>query len=189
MFLIVGLGNPDMKYAKTRHNAGFIVIEALAEKYELTFKNQPKFQSHLAEGTIDEEKCVFAMPMTYMNNSGLAVSRIAQFYKITSEKIIVIQDDIDLPFGKIRVSFNASSGGHNGIKSIISSLGTQGFIRLRIGIRNELIDEKKIPADKFVLQNFSKEEVKNMAEDMNTYIEAVEMILREGYERAMGEFN
>ncbi len=160
MILIVGLGNPGVRYAKTRHNAGFIIIEALAEKYGLKFKNMPKFQAHIAEGYVPplcqggkpplappckggENKVIFALPMTFMNNSGLAVLRISQFYKIAPSEILVIHDDVDLPFGKLRVSFNSSSGGHNGIKSIISSLGTQKFIRLRVGIRNQLADEKK----------------------------------------------
>lgn len=189
MFLIVGLGNPEAKYAKTRHNAGFIVIEALAGKYGLKFKNMPKFQAYLTEGDIVSEKCILAMPMTYMNNSGLAVSRLAEFYKITPEKIIVIHDDIDLPFGRLRVSFNSSSGGHNGIKSIISSLGAQKFIRARIGIQNKLMEEKNISAEKFVLQNFSREEMKNISGGMETYIAAVELILKEGHEKAMGKFN
>lgn len=189
MFLIVGLGNPGVKYARTRHNAGFLVIDALAEKRGLTFKNQPKFQSHLAEGNIDEEKCVLAAPMTYMNNSGLAVSRLVKFYKIKPEDIIVIHDEIDLPLGKIRVSFNSSSGGHNGVESIICDLGTKNFVRLRIGIGSELSVSRKILAEKFVLQNFSAEEVKLFSSDIGRYVEAVEMILKDGYEKASSKFN
>ncbi len=189
MFLIVGLGNPGVKYAKTRHNVGFLVVEELAEKYGFVLKNMPKFQSYAAEGKIGKEKVIVAMPMTYMNNSGLSVSRLAQFYKIQPENIIVIHDDIDLPFGKQRISFNSSSGGHNGIKSIISSLGTQNFIRVRVGISNKLMEEKNIPADKFVLQNFSKDEMKNVLGEMGKYISAVEMIMIKGYEKTMGEFN
>lgn len=189
MFLIIGLGNPGIKYKKTRHNVGFVIMEALAEKYGLNFKNQPKFQSHLAEGNIGEAKCVLAMPITYMNNSGLAVSRLSQFYKIEPDKIIIVHDDIDLPFGKIRVSFNSSSGGHNGIKSIIDLMGTKKFIRLKIGIRNDLMEERKIPADKFVLQNFTKQEAKNISDGTNKCIEVMETVVKEGYEKAMAKFN
>ncbi len=189
MFLIVGLGNPGVKYAKTRHNAGFLVIDALAEKHGLTLKNRPKFQSHLVEGNIDGEKSVLAAPMTYMNNSGLAVSRLAQFYKITPEEIIVVHDEIDLSFGKIRVSFNSSSGGHNGVQSIIDLLGVKNFIRARIGIGNDLSASRKIPAEKFVLQNFSAEEMKLFSSEIGIYVEAVEMILKDGCEKAMGDFN
>lgn len=189
MFLIVGLGNPGVKYAKTRHNVGFFIVEEMIEKYGFKFKNQPKFQSYVAEGNIDEKKCVLAAPMTYMNNSGLAVSRLAQFYKIAAEKIIVIHDEIDLPLGKIRVSFNSSSGGHNGVESIIRDLGTKNFVRLRIGIGKELSVLRKILAEKFVLQNFSAEEIKLFSGEMGKYIEAVEMIVKEGYEKAMTAFN
>lgn len=189
MFLIVGLGNPGMKYIKTRHNAGFLVVSEITEKYGLKFKNMPKFQAYAAEGLLGEEKAILAMPMTYMNNSGISVSRLAQFYKIAPSNIIIIHDDIDLPVGKLRISFDASSGGHNGIKSIISSLGTQKFIRLRIGIRNELAEEKNISAEKFVLQNFSRDEIKIISDGMEKYISAAEMILKEGYKKAMGEFN
>lgn len=189
MFLIVGLGNPGNKYTKTRHNVGFLVVSALAEKYGLKFKNQPKFQSYIAEGGLQEEKVILAMPMTYMNNSGLAVSSLAQFYKIKIENIIVIHDEIDLPLGKMRVSFGASSGGHNGVASIIRDLGRKNFIRLRIGIGNELSMSRKVPSEKFVLQNFSRDEIKIISAEMEKYIEVVEMILKDGYEKAMEEFN
>ncbi|MFH1030348.1 MAG: aminoacyl-tRNA hydrolase [bacterium] len=189
MFLVVALGNPDSKYALTRHNAGFVVMEELVKMYNLKFKNMPKFQAYVAEKNTDDEKVIFAMPLTYMNNSGLAVSRLAKFYKINSENIIVIHDELDLPLGKIRISFDASSGGHNGVESIIHELGTKNFVRVRTGIANELSKSREIPSEKFVLQKFSPAEQKIFTSNLPKYTETIDMILKEGYEKAMAQFN
>jgi len=189
MYLITGLGNPGIKYEKTRHNAGFDVIGEIVDKYNLKLKNYPKFQSYIAETKIANEKIILAMPLTYMNNSGLAVSRLSNFYKLNPENIIVIHDDIDLPFGKIRISFSSSDGGHNGVTSIIASLGTKNFIRVRIGIGNEISNAQKIPLEKFVLQKFSTNELKSLSDEMPKYAEAVELIVEKGREKAMTVFN
>ncbi|MFC1613214.1 aminoacyl-tRNA hydrolase, partial [Patescibacteria group bacterium] len=108
MYLIIGLGNPGINYEKTRHNVGFAVIGEIIDKYNLKLKNYPKFQSYIAKTEIADQKIILAMPLTYMNNSGLAVSRLANFYKLNPENIIIIHDDIDLPFRKIRINFNSS---------------------------------------------------------------------------------
>jgi len=189
MYLITGLGNPGIKYEKTRHNVGFDVIGEIIDKYNLKLKNYPKFQSYIAETQLSNEKIILAMPLTYMNNSGLAVSRLSNFYKLPPENIIVIHDDIDLPFGKMRISFSSSAGGHNGVSSIIESLGTKKFIRVRVGIANEILNSQKIPAEKFVLQKFSIDETKSLSNKMPKYAEAVELIVKEGYEKAMALFN
>ncbi|MFH0853975.1 MAG: aminoacyl-tRNA hydrolase [bacterium] len=189
MRLIAGLGNPGIKYNLTRHNTGFFVIEELAKIYNLNFKNEPKFQSYTTEAKIDNKKIIFSMPLTYMNNSGMSVSRLAKFYKISFENIIVIHDDIDLPFGKIRISFGASSGGHNGVESIIRDLGTKDFIRLRIGIGNEISQSRKILVEKFVLQKFLDNEKKLFSAELPRYVETINFILKNGYKKAMEKFN
>lgn len=202
MYLVVSLGNPGVKYDQTRHNAGFIVMGELAAIYNLKFKNMPKFQAYVAAASISppcqagvrggktsDNKVIFAMPLTYMNNSGLAVSRLANFHKISHVDIIVIHDELDLPLGKMRVSFGASSGGHNGVESIIRELGTKDFIRLRIGAGNAISQSRKIPSEKFVLQKFTPAEQKNFTSNLPLCAKAVGVILKEGYEKAMAEFN
>lgn len=162
MKLIIGLGNPGKQYEKTRHNAGFMAVDFLMDKIDLgSFKRQSKFKAEIAEGIIGGKKIIIAKPQTYMNNSGEAVQLLQSFYKIDPEDIIVVYDELDLPLGKIRVRDEGSSAGHNGIKSIIEKLGTDKFMRIRIGIKNEKAG--KIPArfgsarraDKFVLSRFS----------------------------------
>lgn len=154
MYLVAGLGNPDKKYEETRHNIGFKAVDFLAEKFGFDkFKNQDKFKAEMTMGEIDEKKIITIKPLTYMNNSGTAVQAIKNYYKIQNEKIIVIYDELDLPFGEIRVRSEGSSAGHRGIKSIIEYLATEEFNRIRLGIRNK--DAGKIPADRFVLSRFS----------------------------------
>lgn len=189
MYLIVGLGNPGEKHKKTRHNVGFMVVEKIADKYNLSLTREKKFTSLISQWLIEDKKNIVAMPFCYMNNSGKAISEISNFYKISSEKIIIIYDDLDLPLGKLKISFNSSAGGHNGVKSIIQFLGTQNFIRVRVGIGNELSASRKLKAEKFVLQNFSREEMKIIFLQFQKCIEAVGMIIKEGYEKAMNVFN
>ncbi|MBI2447936.1 aminoacyl-tRNA hydrolase [Candidatus Microgenomates bacterium] len=163
MKLIVGLGNPGKEYEKTRHNAGFIAIadfrSQIADCEEFSFEG--KFNAEIAQGIFDGEKIILAKPMTFMNNSGEAVKKIADFYKIAPEDITVIHDDLDIPFGEVRVKNDGSSAGHNGVQSIIDNLGTEVFRRVRIGIGRPMGD---IPADKYVLQSFSEEEQAKLPE-------------------------
>src|SRR3989344_2456920 len=157
MKLIVGLGNPGTKYKDTWHNIGFITVDLMQKKH-LTefpkFKKSAKLAAEVSQEVISKDKIVLAKPQTYMNKSGEAISAIARFYKIKPADVWVIHDDIDLPFGKIRISKNSSSAGHNGIKSVIEGLGTQEFVRFRIGIGPE--EDLKIPTDKYVLQKIDK---------------------------------
>src|SRR3989344_5979346 len=135
MKLIVGLGNPGEKYAKTWHNIGFAAIDHLADGFKFSdFKDTKKFQAEIATGQIGDKKIILAKPLTYMNESGQAVGLLVNYYKLSREDIIIIHDDIDLPVGRIKLVKNSSAGGHNGIKSIIQHLKTQDFIRIRIGI-------------------------------------------------------
>jgi PTH1 family peptidyl-tRNA hydrolase len=156
MKLIVGLGNPGEKYEKTRHNVGFILLSLLAEKMEINFEFNSNFNAEIAEIKTEKEKLLLCKPQTFMNNSGQAVSKVMNYYKIDSNDLLVIQDEMDLPFGKIRFSNNSSSAGHKGIKSIIDYLGTQEFRRLRFGVKHE---NNQLPTEIFVLKNFTKEEL------------------------------
>lgn len=149
MKLIVGLGNPDKKYQDTRHNLGSNIVQQ--------FIRPNKFQSKLKLSAliVEDQKNIFAVPTEYMNNSGITVQKIANFYKISPLDIYVIHDDLDLPIGEYRLQFDRGPAGHNGIKSIIEHLGTQQFNRLRIGIGKP---QNNIPVEDYVLQPFSKEE-------------------------------
>ncbi|MCX6746464.1 MAG: aminoacyl-tRNA hydrolase [Candidatus Parcubacteria bacterium] len=176
MKLIIGLGNPGPEYQKTRHNIGFQIIDTIAEDLILkSFKPNKKFQAEICEGTFGNEKIILAKPQTFMNNSGLAIKKIKTFYKIKPQDIIIIHDDIDLPIGKIRISQGSSSGGNKGVDSIIKEIKTNNFIRLRIGIANEL--RAKIPADKFVLQKFSLEDEKKLKNVFLNTLNAVQMLI------------
>jgi PTH1 family peptidyl-tRNA hydrolase len=185
--LIIGLGNPGKKYEKTRHNAGFMavdfVIAQLGEKVS-DFKENKKLKALVAKIKFENQDIILAKPTTFMNDSGLAVNALVKHYfkkgKILSaiapmnigakeDKLIIIYDELDLPFGTIRVRDSGSSAGHNGIKSIIGHLGTDKFWRMRIGTKNELAD--KIPADRFVLKNFSATEIKILKEKILPEIE------------------
>lgn len=156
MKLIVGLGNPGAEYAKTRHNVGFMVVDALGDDWKL----EKKLKSEVCEITIADHKALLIKPQSYMNNSGEAVQAIATFYKVDPSEIVVIYDDVDLEFGKLRVRHGGGSGGHNGIKSIIQHTNDT-FIRFRVGIRNETV-KNPIPTDKFVLAQFTTEEQQHM---------------------------
>lgn len=158
MKLIVGLGNPGKEYATTRHNLGFMVLDALADKLSVEFKSSSKWSAEIAQKS-GGNKAILAKPTTFMNNSGLAVSKIAQFYQISPADIWVVSDDLDLPFGKIRARQGGTSGGHNGLNSIIDQLGTDDFGRLRVGIGQADSPNTQPEAAKFVLQSFAKNEV------------------------------
>lgn len=158
MKLIVGLGNFGKKYEKTRHNLGFMAVDVLAGFP--AWKFEKKFFGQVATGEVAGEKTIFLKPETYMNLSGKSVLAVAQFYKIPAKKVIIFSDDLDLPFGKFRWREKGSAGGHNGLKSIISVLGTQEFPRMKFGISNEM--RAKMPTENFVLTKFSTEELKKI---------------------------
>ncbi len=170
MKLIIGLGNPGKDYAKTRHNVGFMAIERLAENFSAqggsaaggkfsAWNFDTKFNAEISEGLLNNEKIILAKPQTFMNESGASVKAIIDYYKIGIENITVIHDDLDIRLGEYKIAQNRSSAGHKGVQSIIDALGTKNFKRIRIGIG---IEDKKIPTEDFVLQNFKKEETKIM---------------------------
>ena len=154
MKLVVGLGNPGKEYINTRHNIGFELIDFIVEEKGLSFKFDKKFNCEIVDTSIDDEKVIIIKPYSFMNLSGSVVSRIASFYDIDINDIIVIQDDLDMEFGKIRIVYDSSSGGHNGIKNISECLGSQKYTRLKIGISNN----KNIDTKDYVLGKFSKDE-------------------------------
>lgn len=186
MFLIVGLGNPEKKYDKTRHNIGFDTINALADKYNISM-NEKKHKALCGTGVIDGVKVLLAKPQTYMNLSGDSVAEIVNFYKIDpEEEMIVIFDDISLAPGNIRVRKKGSAGGHNGIKSIIARTGTQNFMRIKVGV-----GEKPAGWDlaDHVLGHFSRED-RALVEDAIKDAEAAAVLMMQGQvDKAMNDFN
>ncbi len=186
MFLIVGLGNPEKKYDKTRHNIGFDTIDALADKYNISM-NEKKHKALCGTGVIDGVKVLLAKPQTYMNLSGDSVAEIVNFYKIDpEEEMIVIFDDISLAPGNIRVRKKGSAGGHNGIKSIIARTGTQSFMRIKVGV-----GEKPAGWDlaDHVLGHFSRED-RALVEDAIKDAEAAAVLMMQGQvDKAMNDFN
>ena len=194
MILIVGLGNPGKKFEKTRHNVGFRVVEELSRKNNFSdFKLSKKFLAEISEGEIASEKVILAKPQTFMNNSGKAVKKIIKNLKLKIKNLIVVHDDIDLPLGKIRISVGRSSAGHKGVESIIKELGTNNFVRFRIGIKPENNEQKtknrKQKAEDFVLKKFGKEEEKVLKEAVEKTVEAIEITIKEGLENAMAKYN
>lgn len=176
MHLIIGLGNPDIEYANTRHNAGFLILEKLVAHYKLPeFSFNKKTNSLVSKGEMDNKRTVLAMPQTYMNHSGVAVRALLDFYKLTVKDIIVIHDDKDIPLGETRIQTNRGPAGHNGIKSIIEHLGTQDFTRIRVGVAPIAADQIKDTAS-FVLGKFTASEKKilnNVTENIIKELEAL----------------
>jgi peptidyl-tRNA hydrolase, PTH1 family len=184
VYLIVGLGNPGRRYERTRHNAGFMAVERL---YSILPGGtaRSRFQADLIETRDGDKRIVLAKPLTFMNESGTAVSQIARWYKVPRDRLLVVYDELDLPFGTIRMRANGSAGGHNGVQSIIQHLHTQDFARLRLGI-NRPQAGSTVP---YVLSQFSSEEQKALPEIIDRAAAAALLWLREGVTVAMNEHN
>lgn len=185
MYLIVGLGNPEEEYSKTRHNMGFEVINELSKKYNIKV-NKNKFNALYGTGTIGKEKVILVKPQTYMNLSGNSVKEFVDFYKISKEEILVIYDDMDIGTGKIKIRKKGSAGGHNGMKSIISMLGTEEFTRIRIGIGRPEHNGDDI---NYVIGSIPEEEIPKLEEGVEKAKEAVIEILKNGVDSAMNKLN
>ncbi len=191
-WLIVGLGNPGKAYENTRHNAGFMAVELLSKRWNLAGKPQTKFNAMVGTGSVllpdsTTVSIVLAQPTTYMNLSGEAVSKLCHYYQIEPKRILVIYDDVALPLGKLRIRSNGSAGGQNGMKSIIQHLGgCQDFPRLRIGIG---LPEGQKGLTHHVLERFTPDERKQFDTVLDTVAEAVEVILAEGVENGMNQYN
>lgn len=185
-YLIVGLGNPGAKYEMTRHNAGFLAVDLLERNENLNIKKL-KYHSLVGDITVNGKKCLVMKPQTFMNNSGEAVGEAARFYKISAEKVIVISDDISLDVGKIRIKRKGSAGGHNGLKSIIAHLGSENFVRIKVGVG------KKPSADydlvDWVLGRFPKELESDLRTALENTVSAIPYIVNDEIDKAMNLFN
>jgi peptidyl-tRNA hydrolase, PTH1 family len=195
MFIIAGLGNPDQEYVGTRHNTGRMMLEVFRARHNLPeWEADKKSKSLISKGEVGGEKVLLVEPETYMNKSGSALVYFVKTKK-AAEKLIVIYDDLDLPVGSIKVSFNKSSGGHRGLQSIISGLKTEGFLRIRVGISPVTAGGKlKKPkgddaVGKHILGVYKKAEQDILKKVSMRVSDALEMLVKEGKEKAMGEFN
>ena len=185
--LIVGLGNPEPKYDKTRHNIGFDAVDALARTWQISWSKNRRFQAFVGEGRSPKGNKIYLLkPLTYMNRSGQAIRAVTDWYKLPPESVLVIYDDMDLSVGRIRLRLSGSAGGHNGMKSAIAHLGTQNFPRLRIGIGKSTPDKETVS---YVLGKFSLDETQIMPQVIQLVVDAVELALKQGVEKAMSLYN
>lgn len=185
MYLIVGLGNPEPEYSKTRHNMGVDVINKLSEEFKIEVKKQ-KFNSLYGTGTIEGKKAILLKPQTYMNLSGEAVRAFANFYKIEPENIIIIYDDIDIQTGTMKIRKKGGPGTHNGMKSVVHELNTTEFPRIRVGTGN---DETITDLINYVIAKVSNDEYIELEKGINKAVEAVKEILKIGIDNAMNRLN
>ncbi len=186
MWAIIGLGNPGTKYTLTRHNIGFLAVDALARSFggEIT---KSEFKALTLKLKADEEEIILVKPQTYMNLSGESVVPLMQYYKIEADHILVVHDEVDLPFERMKIQRNRGSGGHNGIKSISEQLGHQDYARLRLGVGRPA--NTNIPIPDYVLQNFLEDEQNKLTDFLNLAGDAIESCIFDGVERASNKFN
>jgi PTH1 family peptidyl-tRNA hydrolase len=187
MYLIAGLGNPERKYEDTRHNIGFKIIDRLIERENIGLKSSLKFKGVYGTFFWDNKKVAIVKPQTYMNLSGFCIRKIAEFYDIDDEKILVVTDDVNLPFQTFRIRKKGGAGGHNGLKSIIQNLGTQEFPRIRVGVSGPA--NSNIDLADYVLGQFNSYEKKELPVIIDEVIEAIECIIQNGLDNAMNKFN
>ena len=185
MYLIAGLGNPGQQYAGTRHNIGFMMLDHFAEKNNLTFTDS-KWKALVSKAVIWDESVVLLKPQTFMNLSGMAVAQAVNFYKLQPANIIVIHDDLDMEFGRLKIVSGGGDGGHKGIRSIIEHLGTKNFPRIKIGIGRP---PTPVPPDKYVLSTFNSEEKKMIEQEMSLVFEGLRVSLQRGISAAMTFIN
>jgi peptidyl-tRNA hydrolase, PTH1 family len=184
-FLVVGLGNPGPRYAFTRHNAGFLVVELLAERMGAKFKAH-KSNSDVVEGRLAGVPVVLVKPRSYMNESGGPVVNAARFYKVPVESVVVVHDDLDLPYGTLRLKRGGGDGGHNGLRSATSALGSKEYLRARFGIGRP--PGRQDPAD-FVLREWSGAERKDLGYHVDRAADAVEALLADGLETTQNAYH
>ncbi len=214
MKLIVGLGNPGSKYSQTRHNLGFMALDELLDKFEpvektfwqknknlkseikhIKFNIQYPISPSASLRASKIQNIILAKPTTFMNNSGYAVAAVANYYKIKPEDVIIIHDDLDLPFGKIRVRFGGGAGGHKGVESIMNVLGTDKFLRIRLGIGESKIRNLKLVirnsdrVSDYVLSHFQSNERGKVKTLLKETVRTVKLILKHGIEKYMGKYN
>lgn len=185
--MIVGLGNPGSKYDNTKHNVGFMAIDQLAHRYSVDFTEEKNFKALVGSTFINSEKIYFVKPITFMNNSGIAVKALLTYYNIAIEDMIIIYDDLDMEIGKIRFRQKGSAGGHNGIKSIIAHIGTQEFDRIKIGIGRP---KQGMTVINHVLGKFDKDDSITINLTLDKVIDAIIFYLQENnFEKTMQKYN
>ena len=188
--LIVGLGNPEPKYDRTRHNIGFAAIDAISRAWQINLSENRKYQGEFGEGQQQLTKIRLLKPLTYMNRSGQSIRAVTDWFKLPPTSVLIIYDDMDLPLGKLRLRLSGSAGGHNGMKSAISHLGNQNFPRLRIGIgkpQNAVVGEANTIS--YVLGQFNAQESAMVTEILSSVVDCVELSLKQGVEQAMNRYN
>jgi PTH1 family peptidyl-tRNA hydrolase len=185
--VFVGLGNPGKKYEMTRHNMGFLVIESFAHLHGIPLKEDTKLRAKVGKGIVGGWTVHLVMPLTYMNVSGEAVRKYINYYKLTTEQVVVVTDDVAIPFGELRLREQGSPGGHNGLKSVQQHLGSNRYTRLRVGIGRQLHPSQEL--SDFVLDPFSKNEVEQLPALMNRGVKALELLMTESLTNAMNVVN
>ncbi|GAB6143690.1 aminoacyl-tRNA hydrolase [Desulfocicer niacini] len=183
--MVAGLGNPGRDYVRTRHNIGFLVIESLASQAGLGLKNA-RFDAQWVKGTLGQQQVLLVQPQSYMNRSGFPIQQLSSYFKIQLSDIIIVHDDLDLPFGRIRVAHNRGHGGHNGIRSIINALGEKAFYRVRVGVGRP---QPSSGAVGHVLGKFSPEETAELDQVVASAADACVAIMEKGGTAAMNLFN
>ena len=204
MKLMIGLGNPGVKYEKSRHNLGFEVLDELVKKLDgekwkiggedRSWKVEGKFKSYILRFTQDDSDVMFTKPQTYMNNSGMSVKLLSDYFKLTPEDIIIIHDDLDLMLGKIKIRMGGAAAGHHGVESIINALDSDQFIRVRLGIGNERShsgEHKRVAfsAEHFILEPFMPNEHSKVKHMLKQAVGAIELLLDKGLDVAQNQFN
>jgi PTH1 family peptidyl-tRNA hydrolase len=184
--LVAGLGNPGRTYAKTRHNLGWVVIDAFAKKHGLAWRDEPSFEAALSRWDSPSGARWLAKPLTFMNDSGFAVAAIARFHKLPVADVCAIHDDLNIELGRVKVSVTGSAGGHNGVASLLDHLG-DGFARYRLGIGPK--EPKEIDMKDFVLSKFSSEQLVIIDQKLDSYVQGLELLLESGADRAMNLIN
>jgi peptidyl-tRNA hydrolase, PTH1 family len=186
LHLIVGLGNPGAEYTKTRHNAGFLLVEKLAAGWQADWKNERKFKARMARVERSGRRVLLCQPQTFMNSSGESVGALVNFYQLPRTRILVVVDDVDLPLGEIRLRAGGSSGGHHGLESVEQHLGSREFARLRLGIGRQ--DGAREITD-YVLSRFDRLETALMKKVLDRAASQAECWLNDGIQKAMNQFN
>lgn len=191
-FCIVGLGNPAQKYERTYHNIGFEILDAFLRSHDphQKFSFSKKHNTEIAEISLNETKLILLKPQTYMNRSGHAVSSILEYYKLSFENdLLLVHDDLDLPFGKIRFSRDSGSAGHNGVSSVTNQLGSQNFTRLRFGIAKDAQTANPEKSEVFVLKNLSNQQQEELPDLLNHCNSAIDHFVANGFEYSATIFN
>jgi peptidyl-tRNA hydrolase, PTH1 family len=187
LYLIVGLGNPGGEYARTRHNAGFLVVEEIARRAQAEWSFEKKFNTRVARRDVSGRKVLLAEPQTFMNSSGEAVGAMLNFYRVPGSHVLVVVDDADLPLGELRLRPKGSSGGHHGLESIEQHVGSQNYARLKVGIGRTRDGRREIT--NFVLGRFSSEETAVLDKILRRAADQAECWVAEGIQKAMNQFN